>query len=56
MNTGVEAGVSYTAAEGQVSWDSLEDTLIAYVASGAGVVLVALGWGVQLAVNGHSPV
>lgn len=56
LNTGVEAGVSYTAAEGIVSWDSLEDTLIANVASGSGVVAVALGWEVVKAVCGWSPV
>lgn len=56
MNTGVAAGSSYTAAEGIVSWDSLEDTLIANVASGSGVVAVALGWEVVKAVCGWSPV
>ncbi len=35
-NTGVEAGVDYTAAEGISSWDTLEDTLVVYVASGPG--------------------
>lgn len=53
LNIGVEAGVDYVAAEGRASWDSLEDTFVAYVASGAGVVLVALGWGVLLAINGN---
>jgi len=36
MRVGVEAGVSYTAAEGIVSWDTLEDTLVLYVLSGPG--------------------
>lgn len=35
-NTGVTAGTSYTAAAGQTSWDTLEDTLVVYVASGPG--------------------
>lgn len=35
MNTAVEAGASYTAGVGKVSWDTLEDTLVVYVASGA---------------------
>jgi hypothetical protein len=54
MDVSVAAGTSYTAAEGIVSWDSVEDTLIAYVRSGSGaaVVLVALGWGCLAAVNG----
>lgn len=52
MNIAVQAGVSYTAAEGRVSWDSIEDVFIAYVASGAGVVLLALGWATLMAVNG----
>lgn len=52
MNVGVEAGVSYTPAEGKVSWDSLEDTLVVYVASGASIVLIAAGWAVKLAVDG----
>jgi hypothetical protein len=51
-NTGVEAGVDYTAAEGTVSWDTLEDVLIAYVASGSGVVVLALGWAATIAMNG----
>ena len=55
LNIGVEAGVSYTAAEGRVSWDTLEDVLVAYVASGAGVVAVALGWGAVIAANGYNP-
>jgi hypothetical protein len=52
MNPGVEAGVDYTAGVGKVSWDTLEDTLVVCVASGAGVVFVAFGWGVLAAVNG----
>ena len=55
LNIGVEAGVDYTAAEGRVSWDTLEDVLVAYVASGAGVVAVALGWGAVIAANGLNP-
>jgi len=55
MNIGVEAGVSYTAAEGRVSWDTLEDVLVAYVASGAGVVAIAFGWGAVIAANGFNP-
>jgi len=55
MNVAVEAGVSYAAAEGRTSWDSLEDVLVAYVASGAGVVALALGWAVVMAANGHNP-
>jgi hypothetical protein len=55
-NTGVEAGVSYTAAEGQVSWDNVEDTMIVWVASGAGLVAVAIGWGVLNAMSGGAPV
>lgn len=49
MNIGVTAGSSYTAAEGRVSWDTLEDTVIVYVASGAVVVVIAFGWSVKLA-------
>lgn len=48
-NKGVEAGVSYTAAEGQTSWDNVEDTMIVWVASGAGLVAVAVGWAVKIA-------
>ena len=55
MNVAVEAGVDYTAAVGKVSWDALEDALVAYVASGAGVVAVALGWAAIMAANGHNP-
>jgi hypothetical protein len=36
MRVGVTAGVDYTAAEGIVSWDTLEDTLVLYVLSGPG--------------------
>lgn len=54
-NIDVTAGTSYTAAEGRSSWDVLEDILIAYAASGAGVVAIALGWGVALAMNGYNP-
>jgi hypothetical protein len=35
LNTGVTAGSSYTAAVGRTSWDTLEDTLVLYVESGA---------------------
>lgn len=49
MNVNVAAGTSYTAAEGRTSWDSLEDTMVVWVASGAGVVAVAAGWSVKLA-------
>jgi len=55
LNVGVEAGIDYTATEGRVSWDTLEDVLVAYVASGAGVVVIALGWAASIAVNGSSP-
>lgn len=54
-NTGVEAGVDYTPAEGRHSWDSLEDTLVVYVASGAGVVAIAFGWSVLQTINGVGP-
>lgn len=50
-NTAVQAGTDYTAAEGRSSWDTLEDVLTVYVASGASVVLVAVGWTVKLAVE-----
>jgi hypothetical protein len=33
-NSAVEAGVDYAAGEGLMSWDTLEGTLVAYVASG----------------------
>jgi hypothetical protein len=52
MNIAVRAGVDYTPAAGRVSWDALEDTLVAWVASGPGVVLIAVGWRVLLAGNG----
>jgi hypothetical protein len=55
-NTDVTAESSYTPAEGISSWDTLEDILVAHVASGAGLVAVALGWGVAMAVNGYNPV
>lgn len=54
-NTGVEAGVSYTAAEGQTSWDNVEDTMVVWVASGAGLVAVAVGWAVKIANGGLLP-
>lgn len=54
-NTGVEAGVSYTAAEGQASWDNVEDTMVVWVASGAGLVAVAVGWAVKIANAGILP-
>lgn len=56
MNTSVAAGSSYTATEGRVSWDSLEDTLVVNVASGAVVVFVAVGWEVVKAACGAAPV
>lgn len=55
-NVGVEAGVSYTAAEGQMSWDSLEDTVVVYVASGAGLVAMVFGWGEWIMHNWAPPV
>jgi len=55
MNVGVEAGVSYTPTVGRVSWDSLEDTLVMYVQSGAVLVAVIVGWAVKLAANGDAP-
>jgi prefoldin subunit 5 len=55
-NVGVQAGSDYAAETGRSSWDTLEDTLVAYVASGAGVIAIALGWGVAMAVNGSNPV
>lgn len=55
MNTGVEAGVDYTAAEGRVSWDTLEDVLILYVASGASIVAIAAGWSVKIAFGPGMP-
>lgn len=55
LNIGVQAGVDYTAAEGRTSWDTLEDVLVVYVASGAGVVALALGWAASIAANGTSP-
>lgn len=48
MNVGVEAGVSYTAAEGIASWDNLEDTMVVYVQSGAVLIAIAVGWAVKL--------
>lgn len=54
-NVGVTAGADYSAAEGKSSWDDLEDTLVVYVASGAAMALVAVGWVVKLAVNGYNP-
>lgn len=51
-NTGVTAADDYTAAEGKSSWDDLEGTLVVWVASGAALVLVAVGWAVKLASNG----
>lgn len=56
MNIGVTAGSSYTAGEGKLSWDTLEDAMIMYVASGAGLVAVALGWAVMQAMNGYNQV
>jgi hypothetical protein len=40
---------------GKLAWDDTEDTLVAFVVSGAGLVLVALGWAVKLAANGVNP-
>lgn len=54
-NTGVEAGVSYTPVEGQASWDNVEDTMVVWVASGAGLVAVAVGWAVKIASGGLIP-
>lgn len=54
-NTGVEAGVSYAAAEGQTSWDNVEDTMVVWVASGAGLVAIAFGWGAKMANAGVLP-
>jgi len=54
-NTGVEAGASYTAAEGQTSWDNVEDTMVVWVASGAGLVAIAFGWGAKMASTGILP-
>jgi len=54
-NIGVEAGASYTAAEGQTSWDNVEDTMVVWVASGAGLVAVAVGWAVKIASGGILP-
>jgi len=62
FNPLVEAGTDYTPAEGKVSWDAGHDvdlnplhhnekTLVAHVASDTGVVPVALGWGVKMALN-----
>lgn len=52
----VEAGVSYSAGEGHSSWDTLEDILVVYVASGAAVVAVAFAWSVNMVMNGYNPV
>jgi len=55
FNASVQAGVHYTASNGKVSWDAIEDSLVAYVSSGASVVAVALGWSVTIAVDGNEP-
>ena len=44
--------ITPTAEVGKAAWDALEDVLIAYVASGAGVVALALGWAASIARNG----
>jgi hypothetical protein len=53
-NTGVLAASDYTPAEGKTSWDTLEDTMIVWVASGVEVVPVDFGWSVKLAVIPHT--
>jgi hypothetical protein len=54
-NVGVTAASSYTPAEGISSWDTLEDILVAHVASGVVIVAIAFGWGVEMAMNGYNP-
>lgn len=56
FNAGVTASADYTAQEGTASWDDRERALVAWVTSGAALALVALGWGVSIAVNGNNPV